>query len=139
MKPIFSIKCLLLIAATATLNAQPAGGDRILGTWVTPNGASTIEIVKCGDAYCGSIKSMSKPANDEHNPDASLRKRPLLGVRILNGFKYEGADTWSGGTLYGPERGKEVSSKLVLTSAGSLEIKVNAGMAHKTITWTREK
>ena len=129
---------LLFFAVSGLIRAQ-SGGDRILGTWNTPNGESKIEIVKCGDAYCGCIKSMSKPMNDEHNPDASLRARSLVGLQILKGFKYSGSDTWSGGALYGPERGKEVSPKLVLTSADSLDIKVTAGVARKTINWSREK
>jgi len=127
--------CSLFIAGL--LLAQTSPGDRILGMWRTPNGESTIEVVKCGDAYCGNIKSMAKAMNDLHNPDASLRNRPLLGVQIMKGFKYAGAETWSEGTLYGPERGKEVSPKIVLTAPDSLDIRVAAGLVKKTVTWTR--
>jgi uncharacterized protein (DUF2147 family) len=129
---------LLFFAVGGVLMAQ-VEGDRILGTWNTPNGESKIEIVKCGDAYCGSIKSMNKPMNDEHNPDAGLRNRSLVGIQILKGFKYSGPNTCSDGTLYGPERGKEVTPKIVLTNADSLDIKVTAGVARKTVTWTRVK
>ena len=129
---------LLIVGLGGVLMAQ-SEGDRILGTWNTPNGESKIEIVKCGDAYCGSIKSMNKPMNDEHNPDAALRKRSLVGLQILKDFKYSGSNTWSAGSLYGPERGKEVTPKIVLNNADSLDVKVTVGMARKTVTWTRVK
>jgi len=129
----------LLLVSAGTLFAQSSPADRIVGTWLTANQASEIEIAKCGDAYCGSIKFLQNPKNDEHNPDPSLRSRPLVGVRVLTGFHYTGLDTWSDGTLYGPERGKEFSPTLVLPSPDSLDIKIKAGMMSKTLTWTREK
>jgi uncharacterized protein (DUF2147 family) len=130
---------LLLLLSTATLHAQTASADGILGIWFTPNETSEIAIVKCGEAYCGSIKSLKNPKNDEKNPDPSLRSRALVGVQVLTNFRYTGSNMWSGGTLYGPERGKEFPATLVLASPDSLDIKVKAGMMSKTITWTREK
>jgi uncharacterized protein (DUF2147 family) len=134
-----ALKLLLLFAATASLFAQSAPGNRILGSWLTPNQGSTVEIVKCGNAYCGSIKSMTTPKNDEHNADSSLRGRPLIGAQIMTGFLYAGSDTWNGGTLYAPARGKSVSPDLVLTAPDKMEIKVKAGMMSKTVIWTRAK
>lgn len=133
------MKILSLMLFAGVLLAQVSPGDRLLGIWRTPNGESTIEIVKCGEAYCGTIKSMAKPMNDAHNPDAAQRSRPLVGLQILKGFTYAGTESWSGGTLYGPERGKEVSPKLVLAGPDALEIRVSAGIVKKTVTWTRQK
>jgi uncharacterized protein (DUF2147 family) len=130
---------LLLLLASSTVFAQTAPADGILGTWFTANQTSEIAIVKCGDAYCGTIQSLKTPKNDEKNPDPSLRSRPLVGVQVLTNFHYTDANTWIGGTLYGPERGKEFPATLVLASPDSLDIKVKAGMMSKTITWTREK
>lgn len=132
------ITVLLFFAAAGLLLAQPEGGQ-ILGIWNAEDGESKIEIVKCGEAYCGSIKSMKNPRNDERNSNASMRNRPLVGLEILKGFKYSGSNSWSGGTLYAPKRGKEMSAKLVLTTPDSLDIKVSAGVARKTTTWTRDK
>ncbi len=134
-----ALKLLLLFASTASLFAQSSPADRILGDWLTPNQESTIEIVKCGDAYCGAIKSMQTPKNDAHNPDKSMRTRPLVGAQIMRGFQYSGSDTWSGGTFYAPARGKTVTPDLVLSSPDTLNIKVKAGMMSKTVTWTRTK
>jgi uncharacterized protein (DUF2147 family) len=133
------LKILLLFTATTALFAQSSPADRILGIWSTPNNESTVEIVKCGEAYCGSIKSMTTPKNDAHNSDASLRGRPLVGAQIMTGFLYSGSDTWSGGTLYAPARGKNLSPDLVLSGPDTLDIKVKMGMMSKTVSWTRSK
>ena len=125
---------------TLTLLAQAPSADRIIGTWNTPNGESKIEIVKCAEAYCGSIKSLAKVgAKDGHNADASLRGRPLLGLQILKGFRHQEPDTWTDGTLYAPERGRDVSPKLVLTGPDTLEVRISVGIVKKTVAWTRVK
>lgn len=131
-------KLLLALAFAGTLSAQP-DGNQILGIWNTDDGDSKIEIVKCGDNYCGSIKSMNNPRNDERNSDASLRNRPLVGLQVLTGFKYAGSNSWTGGTLYAPKRGTAMPAKLKLSTQDSLDITVSAGMARRTVTWTRDK
>jgi uncharacterized protein (DUF2147 family) len=133
------LKLVLLLVSTTALFAQSSPADRILGDWLTPNQESTIEIVKCGDAYCGSIKSMRRPSNDAHNPDSSLRDRPLVGAQVMKDFQYSGSDTWSGGAIYAPARGKTVYPDLVLGTPDTLDIKVKAKMMSKTVTWTRIK
>ncbi len=119
--------------------AQAAGGDRIMGTWQTPNGESKIEIAKCGDAYCGKIAWMMNPKNDQRNEDKSKRGRPLVGAEIVSNFQFDGAASWTGGKLYGPERGKTVDAKLVMVNDDTLEVRVSAGVVKKTVTWTRAK
>ncbi len=131
-------KLLLGLAFAGILLAQP-DGNQILGVWNTDDGDSKIEIVKCGDNYCGSIKSMTNPRNDERNSNASLRNRPMVGLQVLTGFKYAGSNSWTGGTLYAPKRGRTMSAKLKLRTQDSLDIMVSAGMANRTITWTRDK
>ncbi len=133
------LKSLLLFVSSTALFAQSSPADRILGTWSTPKQESTIQIVKCGDAYCGSIQSMKTPANDEHNSDPTLRSRPLVGAQIMTGFQYAGSNTWNGGALYAPRSGKNISPDLVLTTPDSLDIKVKMGLMSKTVTWKRDK
>lgn len=119
--------------------AQAAGPDQIIGNWLTPEGASKIDIAKCGDRYCGIIAWMQSPKNDVKNEDASKRGRPLVGAQIVNNFQYDGGNVYSGGKLYGPERGKSVDAKLVLVNDDTLEVRVSAGIVKKTVTWTRAK
>ena len=134
-----ALRLSFLFVSTTALLAQSSPADRILGDWWTPNHESTVQIVKCGNAFCGSIKSMQAPKNDAHNPDSSLRGRPLVGTQIMKDFQYSGSDTWSGGTLYAPARGKTVNPELVLSAPDTLDIKVKAGMMSKTVMWTRAK
>jgi uncharacterized protein (DUF2147 family) len=112
-----------------------AEGDAMLGTWLTPEGLSKIEVKKCGERYCGSIAWMKTPKNDEKNEDAKLKGRPLLGAQILSGFAADG----TGGKIYAPERGKLMDAKLVLAGEDKLEVRVSAGMIKKTVLWTRVK
>jgi uncharacterized protein (DUF2147 family) len=129
----------LVFGSATALLAQSSPADRILGAWSTPKQESTVEIVKCGNAYCGSIQSMKTPRNDEHNADPSLRSRPLVGAQIMTGFQYAGSNTWNGGALYAPARGKNISPDMVLTTPDSLDIKVKMGLISKTVTWKRAK
>lgn len=133
------LKLTLLFASATALFAQSSPADRILGAWSTPKQESTVQIVKCGDAYCGSIQSMKTPTNDEHNADPSLRSRPLVGAQIMTGFQYAGSNTWNGGALYAPRGGKNISPDIVLTTPDSLDIKIKKGLMSKSVTWKREK
>jgi uncharacterized protein (DUF2147 family) len=128
-----------VILAATSLGVETSSADRILGTWVVSGAGSTVEIVRCGSDYCGYIKSLAKPLNDIHNSDPTRRSRPLLGLQILTGLKYDSANVWKGGRLYGPERGKEGIPKATLTGPDLLEIKVTIGIASKTVNWSREK
>lgn len=127
-----------LAALFSTGAAQAATADQLLGIWSAGGGESKIEVTKCGDRYCGSIVWMKTPHNDVKNEDASLRGRELVGARILNDFKFDGA-MWVGGKLYGPERGKSMEAKLALIGDDTLEIRVSAGLVKKNVTWTRVK
>jgi len=119
-------------------SAQASGPEQILGMWLTPNGESRIKISKCGELYCGTIAWMRNPKNDVNNSDPALKGRPLTGVQIASGFRFDGGNSFSGGKLYGPERGKTVEAKIVV-NGDSIDVKVSVGVVKKTVTWTREK
>jgi len=76
-----------------------------MGTWHTEEGKATVRIAACGPALCGTIISLKaandpdtgKPQLDNHNVDASLRSRPMVGVLVVLGMKPSGtANKWSG-------------------------------------------
>lgn len=127
--------------------AQAAAPDAILGTWLTDDGASKVEVTASRAAdgssvYGGKITWLKeplrdgKPLRDANNADASLRERPILGLPILSGFK-AGAGGWSGGTVYAPRAGKSYPADLSIAADGRLQLKVNAGLLSKTDYWTR--
>jgi len=124
-----------------------ASADAILGTWLTDDGASKVEVraAKAADGstvYDGAIvwlKDATKdgqPLHDAHNADAALRSRPLMGLRVLSGFKAAGGG-WSGGTVYAPRAGKSFPAQLSIGADGRLQLKVDAGLLSKTDYWTR--
>ena len=72
-------KLLLGLAFAGILLAQP-DGNQILGVWNTDDGDSKIEIVKCGENYCGSDQI------NEHSPARRAQfqrfaAQPSLGWR----------------------------------------------------------
>ena len=126
--------------------ATPQEG--IVGTWLTEDGGSKVDVVasKAADgstSYSGKVSWLKepmrdgKPVRDANNDDAALRDRPILGLEILSGFKAAGAAAWTGGTIYSPRRGESFPADMALLTDGSLELKVKAGLMTRTVRWTR--
>ncbi|MBP9187316.1 MAG: DUF2147 domain-containing protein [Bacteroidia bacterium] len=122
--------------------------DAILGIWQTGKGNARVQIKKAGTMYYGQIVWLKtpnyedgKPKVDKNNPDASKRNTPLLGLRMLLGFKYIGDKTWEDGTIYDPESGKTYSCKMELINENSLNVRGFYGFSFigRTDTWTRIK
>jgi uncharacterized protein (DUF2147 family) len=135
-----------LLLALAARAAAPQ--DAIVGTWLTEDGGSKVEVSATrasdgGSVYSGKVVWLKdptrngKPLVDAKNDDASLRDRPVLGLEILSGFKANGAGAWTGGTLYSPRNGKSFPADLSLLADGRLEVKVKAGIVTRTVNWTR--
>jgi uncharacterized protein (DUF2147 family) len=64
--------------------------------------------------YTGKVIAYDKPgALDKNNPDAELRKRPFVGVEMLQNFTYDAKKKqWSGGTIYDGDSGKTYNCTL---------------------------
>jgi uncharacterized protein (DUF2147 family) len=129
------------------------GADDILGIWDNEEKTSKIAVVRCDDAYCGDVvrlKDPDYPAGstegapgtprlDHNNPSPELRSTPLLGLRIMRGFRFaDGA--WSGGTIYDPKNGKTYRGKITLSSPTRLDLRGYVGIPlfGRTSHWTRE-
>jgi len=136
---------LLLQLSPTLLAADPQ--DAILGTWLTDDGASKVDVTKAVAAdgsmvYTGNLTWLKeperngKPVLDVNNGDTALRSQPLMGVAILAGFKAS-ATGWTGGTVYAPRRGKSFPAELAVTSDGRLQLNIKAGMISRTDYWTR--
>ncbi|MDR3568897.1 MAG: DUF2147 domain-containing protein [Syntrophobacteraceae bacterium] len=133
--------------------AHGAGGDAILGTWNTQDHDTRFEIYKCGMEYCGKISYLREPnyspANkdglaglprlDSHNPDPRLRKRTLLGLPLLEGFRYRGDNLWEGGKIYDPEDGRRYSCKIWTEGKNQMKLRGYMGFSlfGRTETWIR--
>lgn len=146
---------LLLLAPLLAGSAEP---DAIVGTWTTAGDKSKVEIFKNGDLYYGRIVALKEPLYptdpdhqdyvagregrpkvDRHNPDETLRERPIIGMDLMAGFKHDGGDVWSGGTIYDPENGKTYRCKLTLVSLNEMKVRgfVGISLFGRTTVWTR--
>lgn len=133
------------LPATASLAAAQ---DALVGTWLTDDGDSKVDIAPAKGAdgstiYNGKVSWLKSPTRDgnplqdANNADAALRTRPILGLEIVSGFKPAAGGGWTGGTVYSPRAGKAFPAELALGSDGRLQIKVKAGMVSRTLYWTR--
>lgn len=81
-----------------------------------------------------------RPRVDRENPDPALRRRPILGLRLLEGLEHDGDGEWSGGTVYDPETGKTYKSKARLGEGGDvlhLRGYIGFSLLGRTTEWTR--
>lgn len=145
---------LLLTTAIIVLSAPAfAAADSILGIWLNGDKDAHIEVFKCGDKYCGKIVWLKEPVYpqgskegtpgtpkvDVHNPDASKRKVPSMGLEIMKDFQFVGDDSWKNGTIYDPNNGKTYSAKAKLASPNDLDLRgfIGVSLIGRTEHWTR--
>lgn len=122
--------------------AQSKSQD-ILGIWANPPADAHIEIFEENGRYFGKVvwlkdplDPQGNPKKDKNNPKASLRTREILGITLLHDLQYKGGK-YSGGSIYTPERGMELSCKAQMTSAQELKLTVSKGIFSKNVIWTR--
>jgi uncharacterized protein (DUF2147 family) len=144
--------CLLLLCLSATVAWAADDADAVLGTWLVQDGKSQVQIVSHDGVYDGTVvwlkepnypaddKTMAgKPKVDRENPDKALQSRPIIGLLLIQGFKYAGDSVWSDGTIYDPRNGKTYSCKLTLMMDGRLKVRGYIGFSlfGETEIWTR--
>lgn len=109
-----------------------------VGEWLVEDGEGKIRIEECGDNMCGYV-SAAKNANakDRHNPDPSLRDRPVIGTPILIDMKPNGK-RWSG-RIYNVKDGRSYTAHISLKSAETLRVEGCAfgGMICGGQNWSR--
>ena len=145
------LACLTLILLAAT-NAFGSGENDILGAWNTDKDESKVEIYRCGAKICGKIIWLQRPVYtddtegapgtpvvDRYNPDPALRRRPLIGLQVLDGFSQAGEQTWGNGTCYDPKSGNTYRGKFHLAAPGRLELRGYIGIPlfGRSSVWTR--
>lgn len=133
---------LLTFLVPVILNASAYTADSIAGLWEVEAGDGHIEIFRCGEKYCGSIvwlkeavyplddigKMPGKPLVDRQNPKKELRGRPLIGLRMMEGYTFRGNNLWDEGKIYNTENGKTYSSRISLKSRDRLELRGYIGI-----------
>ena len=142
------------MAFAGSANAQ-SKADKILGYYLTyddETGAekSQVQIFKSTNGkYYGKIvwlkepNKNGKPKVDDKNPDVKLQTRPVMGLEILKGFKFEESDNeWNDGSIYNPSSGKTYNCYINFESPTKIKIRGYIGASWmglgKTAYWTKE-
>ena len=98
MKTTFLLVFSILILQTNSF--ANSGPDVIIGEWLSQEKDGKISIYKQGDKFYGKISWGKTPGRkDTNNPDAKLKNRDLIGLVILQDFKYTGS-AWENGKIY---------------------------------------
>ena len=95
--------------------------DHIVGLWEAVDAPHriVIEVVRDTNGYTGRIVYMEEAYHpegaadglagqlktDRHNPDSALRERPVVGLTIMSGLRYDDGK-WKNGRIYSPDNGK---------------------------------
>ncbi len=133
---------LLIGAPAATAIAQNL--QTAMGVWADEDGDSNIQIGPCGARLCGQIVWLKRPNNangqpktDIHNPNSSLRGRPLIGLTIIAGLRPDSRRKSLKGRVYNANDGKVYD--IYLKPRGAI-MRVKGcviGFLCDTQTWTR--
>jgi len=138
---------LLLLPALVRARNGQEDSSAIVGVWLTAEGKARIQIEKSGDVYSGKIIWLKepdedgKPKVDKKNPDEHLRTRPIIGLEIVYGFRYDDDNEWTGGKVYDPESGNEYKAKMTLVDEKTLKLRgyILVPLLGRSEIWTREE
>lgn len=141
-----ALVCGLWLAVTSPAFAQGISGDA-KGAWMTEDDKSKVEVGDCGTpggtGLCAKIiwlkdpnDAKGRPLTDGNNENASLHKRPILGLPLFEGMKPKSTGTWTG-RIYNPEDGGTFDVTVWLASANRLVIKGCVLFVCETHAWTR--
>jgi len=153
-------RTLMVLAILGHLAVSPVfatDADAIVGVWATDpkggGGPAHVEIYANGDRYDGKIiwleeplysaddegETAGIPKEDHNNPDPALRSRPIVGLVMMEGFVFDGKETWHKGTIYDPNNGKTYKCKVRFSDDGALKVRgfIGFSMLGRTERWTR--
>jgi uncharacterized protein (DUF2147 family) len=144
---------LMFVITSLFCSAFASQQESILGVWLTTKQDAKVEIFHCGDRYCGKLVWLKKPtypANDKsgmagkvridkNNPNPALQERSIIGMQVMDSFKYANNNQWQDGNVYDPKNGKTYSCKLTLSAENQLEVRgfIGISLFGRTEVWTR--
>lgn len=107
--------------------AEATRTDKVTGRWHNRDGA--FEIYSESGKLNAKIVALREPLapdgrakTDIHNPDASRRSRPIIGLVFMTGFAPAGPGKWDHGTIYDPESGNTYSCAMELVGDNTLKV-----------------
>jgi uncharacterized protein (DUF2147 family) len=137
----------IIAILTALLGAAPAkaqAGGNPTGIWLTQAGDAKVRVSKCSGGICGVVVWLKDPINpatgkpqvDDKNPNPSLAKRPMIGLRLFSGMQSSGPNKWSG-QIYNADDGSSYASNVSVSGPGTLKVEGCVGALCGGETWTR--
>ena len=146
MKKVSLNSSLFLLFFFTSFLVKAQSENAILGVLYNTEKTAKVEILKKGSAFICKIvwfkdpNPGGKPAVDKDNPYAKLKSRPLMGLNLLEGLKYD-SGMWEDGTIYDPKTGKTYSCQVKLKSKDILEVKgyIGFSLIGRTVEWTKAK
>lgn len=145
MRKLLLLSSLFLFWISATAQDE----SRVLGTWLTQYGDSKVTIKKDADGkFYGEISWLKepnkngKPKVDDKNPDVKLQSRPIMGLKLLEGFVFSKDDNeWVDGKIYDPKEGKTYKCLMWFEEElNKLHVKgyIGFSLIGKQVIWTKE-
>jgi uncharacterized protein (DUF2147 family) len=141
----------LIVLALLALSMQAQDANKIVGVWLTQDGDSKVTITKDSKGkFNGEITWLKnpleddgKPKLDKENPEQKLKSRPIMGLRLLEGFKYnKSKNEWVDGTIYDPKSGKTYKCLMWFDDdPNKLSVKgyIGFSLIGREVVWTRSK
>lgn len=138
IKSVFAAVIGLVLMSGAALAGKPEG------TWLSQDGGTKVRLSDCGGKLCGLVvwlkeptDGSGKPKTDVHNPDASKRSRPMMGLQVVHGLMPDGANRWSG-SIYNADDGNTYSAHMTVGDGNTADVQgCVLGFLCKTQKWTR--
>ncbi len=142
------VKFIFLFITVTCLSSSTWVANDISGTWLNKDQDAHIKIYSSYGKYYGQIvwlkipndPETGKPKLDKHNPDASLRTKPVLNLIILKDLEFDADDQeWTDGEIYDPKSGNDYSLTCKLKDKNNMELRGYMGISllGRTDIWTR--
>ena len=129
---------MLISALALALTATPPA--TLSGDWLTDDRSAIVRIGPCGASLCGRVVRVlvrGAAPNDVHNPDPAARRRPIVGIAVLSGFRPSGPRAATGGRAYDPKTGRSYRASLQLNADGTLKVTGCVLFVCRSRNWTR--
>ena len=120
------LRCPGLLAGlgAGTLHAAQAQTDPT-GMWQLEDGKYQVQVLPLAGTWHGKIVALGSgvPPKDTNNPDPARRTRNLVGTDLFwNLCRNPAARKFTGGQLYAPDRGREISAEAWLDGPNTLRL-----------------
>jgi len=145
MRPAY-LFCALLLCVTHGIASDAAQELTPEGVWLSSNKRIHVEIAPCGDRLCGKVVWLKNPndeagdpRSDHKNPDRGQRRRPVMGMTVIQGLVRSEPDVWTDGTIYNPNDGETYSARVTVVDPDTLHVRAYKFLPlfGETQIWTR--